>query len=43
MTWDQYLRLTMLERWYFHEELGAIIAQVDGDGGTPGRPKNMRK
>jgi hypothetical protein len=43
MTWEQYLRLTMLDRWYFHEELGDIIAQVDGDGNPHGRPKNMRK
>jgi hypothetical protein len=43
MTWEQYLRLTMLDRWYFHEELGDIIAQVDGDGNPHGRPKHQRK
>ena len=41
------MKLSWYDRWVLHEELGDMIAEVDGDGdeGSGGamRPKDWRK
>lgn len=47
ITWENYLRLSWVERALMHDELGNLIdatePKEDGDGGGGIRPKRMRK
>lgn len=40
ISWDRYLRLTWVERYLLHDEIGQQIERTDGE--IPTRPKDLR-